>query len=111
MNARRSALTSSLCVAHRPETFLDELGLELAGIGERHDLVVVTLDNERWYVELLQVLSLIRLGEQGHPEFAAKIPPAIKQAAAMIASGELHPVVTDRAHARPQGGQARSAVS
>jgi NADPH:quinone reductase-like Zn-dependent oxidoreductase len=26
----------------------------------------------------------------GHPEFAAKIPPAIKQAAAMIASGELH---------------------
>jgi NADPH:quinone reductase-like Zn-dependent oxidoreductase len=26
----------------------------------------------------------------GHPEFAAKIPPAIKQAAALIASGEVH---------------------
>src|SRR6476619_162942 len=53
---------------------LDELGLELAGIGERHELVVVTLEDERWYVELLQILVLIRLGEQGHAEFAAKIP-------------------------------------
>jgi NADPH:quinone reductase-like Zn-dependent oxidoreductase len=26
----------------------------------------------------------------GHPEFAAKIPPAIKQAAAMISSGQVH---------------------
>jgi NADPH:quinone reductase-like Zn-dependent oxidoreductase len=26
----------------------------------------------------------------GHPEYAAKIPPAIKQAAAMIASGQVH---------------------
>lgn len=26
----------------------------------------------------------------GHPEFAAKIPPAIKEAAAMIASGQVH---------------------
>jgi NADPH:quinone reductase-like Zn-dependent oxidoreductase len=26
----------------------------------------------------------------GHPEYAAKIPPAIKQTAAMIASGQVH---------------------
>jgi NADPH:quinone reductase-like Zn-dependent oxidoreductase len=26
----------------------------------------------------------------GHPEFAAKIPPAINQAAAMISSGQVH---------------------
>lgn len=41
----------------------DELGLEQAGVGERHDLVVVALYDERRYVELLQVLVLIRLGE------------------------------------------------
>jgi hypothetical protein len=33
---------------------LDELGLEQAGFGERYDLVVVTLNDERGYVELLQ---------------------------------------------------------
>src|SRR6478672_8088624 len=43
---------------------LDELGLELAGIGKRNDLVVVALNDERRYVELLQVLGLIRLGER-----------------------------------------------
>ena len=43
---------------------LDELGLEQAGVGERHDLVVVALNDERRYVELLQVLGLIGLGER-----------------------------------------------
>src|SRR6266851_4829108 len=42
---------------------LDELGLEQAGVSERHDLVVVALHDERRYVKLLQVLGLIRLGE------------------------------------------------
>ena len=32
---------------------LDQLGLELAGIAERHDLVVVTLDDKRRYIDLL----------------------------------------------------------
>src|SRR5262249_4977848 len=43
---------------------LDELGLEQAGVGERHDLVVVALEDERRYVELLQVLGLVCLGER-----------------------------------------------
>jgi hypothetical protein len=38
---------------------LDELGLEKAGVGEWHDLVVVALYHECRYVELLQVLGLI----------------------------------------------------
>src|SRR5262245_15228450 len=38
---------------------LDEFGLELAGGGERHDLVVIALDDERRHVDLLQVLGLI----------------------------------------------------
>src|SRR5229473_1604769 len=42
---------------------LDDLGLEQAGVSERHDLVVVALHDERRYVKLLQVLGLIRLGE------------------------------------------------
>jgi hypothetical protein len=43
---------------------LDELGLEQARGGERHDLVVVALHDERRYVELLQIVCLIRLGER-----------------------------------------------
>ena len=43
---------------------LNELGLEQSGMGERNNLVVVTLYDERQYVELLQVLGLIRLGER-----------------------------------------------
>ena len=34
---------------------LDEFGLELAGGGERHDLVVVTLKDECRHVDLLQI--------------------------------------------------------
>src|SRR5712692_5310681 len=43
---------------------LDELGLEQAGVGERHDLVGVALQDERRYVELLQVLGLICFRER-----------------------------------------------
>src|SRR5258707_15826402 len=42
----------------------DELGLEQAGVGERHDLVGVALQDERRYVELLQVLGLICFRER-----------------------------------------------
>src|SRR6202023_3681081 len=35
----------------------DELGLELAGASERHDLVVVALNDQGRHVELLQVLG------------------------------------------------------
>jgi hypothetical protein len=41
----------------------DELGLERAGVGERHDLIVVALDDERWHIELLQVVRLVGLRE------------------------------------------------
>src|SRR6202048_2762115 len=51
---------------------LDELGLELAGIGEWHDLVVVALNDERWHVELLQVLGLIRLRERLNAEVCGR---------------------------------------
>jgi hypothetical protein len=44
------------------------LDLEQAGVAERHDLVVVALDNERRYVDLLQVLGLVRLGEHRDTE-------------------------------------------
>ena len=56
---------------------LDELGLELAGVGERHDLVVVALNDERRYVELLQVLGLIRLGERLDAEVCGRKPAII----------------------------------
>jgi hypothetical protein len=38
--------------------------LELAGVGERHNLVVIALYDERRHVKLLQVLCLICLGER-----------------------------------------------
>src|SRR5260370_8530127 len=54
----------------------DELGLEQAGVGERHDLIVVALHDEGRHVDLLQVLGLIRLGEHLDPESSAgKSPP------------------------------------
>jgi hypothetical protein len=71
-NANKSSLTCSFSVAHRPcepplylqGRALDELGLERAGIGERHDVVVVALHDECRYVDLLEVPCLIRLGER-----------------------------------------------
>ena len=42
----------------------DELGLEQASVGERHDLVVVALNDQGRHVELLQVLGLVSFGER-----------------------------------------------
>lgn len=51
---------------------LDERGLELSGVRKRHDLIVVTLQKERWYVELLQVpkglVSKCRAQNSGLPK-------------------------------------------
>src|SRR5260370_5660430 len=46
------------------DRYLDYLVLEQASEGVRHDLVVGPLDDERRYVELHQVLVLIRFGER-----------------------------------------------
>src|SRR5262249_32976796 len=51
---------------------LDEPGLELSGVGERHNLVVITLDDERRNVDLLQVISLVRLGERLDAEIGGR---------------------------------------
>jgi hypothetical protein len=59
----------------------DELGLDEAGAGDSHDLVVVAVQNERRHVDLLQVLGLIRLGERLMQKYAAGNPiifPAAK---------------------------------
>src|SRR5262245_42169089 len=75
--AIRSSLTRSLWVVWgtlvdlRGRT-LDEFGLELAGVVERHDLVVVALDDERRNVDLLQVLRLVRLGERLDAEVGSR---------------------------------------
>src|SRR6266851_10387782 len=50
---------------------LDELVLEQARVSVRHDLVVGPLHDERRYVELLQVLGLIGLGERLDAEVGA----------------------------------------
>ncbi len=42
---------------------LDELGGEQGRVADWHDLVVVTVDNQGWNVELLEVFGLVRLGE------------------------------------------------
>src|SRR5215831_16628293 len=72
MKASRSALTWSLRRAQAVRRALvdlqlrafDQLRLDLAGGPERHDLVVVALDDERRDVELFQVLRLVGLGER-----------------------------------------------
>src|SRR5260370_40002793 len=46
------------------DRYLDYLVLEQASEGVRHDLVVGPLDDERRFVELHQVLVLIRFGER-----------------------------------------------
>src|SRR4051794_4463391 len=42
----------------------DELGRERGGIGERHDLVVVAVDEEGRHVETLEVFGEVRLRER-----------------------------------------------
>src|SRR3989442_9283270 len=53
---RRPLVDLELCA-------LDELRLEKSRVGDRHDLVVVALDDQSWNVELLEVISLVGLGE------------------------------------------------
>src|SRR5271169_142904 len=60
---KRRAQTMRRAVVDLQRRALDELGLKLAGVRERHDLVVAALYDERRNIELLQVLGLIGLGE------------------------------------------------
>ena len=43
---------------------LDEFGRSVSRGADRHDLVVVAVDDEGWHVELFQVLSEVRLGKR-----------------------------------------------
>src|ERR1022692_2824057 len=43
---------------------LDEFGRGVSRGADRHDLVVVAVDNQGWHVELLEVLREVRLGKR-----------------------------------------------
>ena len=81
---------------------LDELGLKQAGVGERHDLVVVALDDQRRDVDLLQVLGLIRLGERLDAEIRGRETRPSSPAARMTRAPPPRP-------SRPGGCSRRTA--
>ena len=51
---------------------LDQFDLELAGIGERYDLVVVALDDQRRDIDLLEILGLVGLRERLDAEIRSR---------------------------------------
>src|SRR5664280_2448645 len=43
---------------------LDEFGRGMSRGADRHDLVVVAVDDQGWHVELLEILREVRLGKR-----------------------------------------------
>ncbi len=56
---------------------LTSLACKRAGVGERHDLVVVTLNDQRRDVHVLQILGVVRLGERLDAEVRGREPAII----------------------------------
>ena len=48
-----------------------EFGREHGGVGDGYDLIVVSVHDQRWHVELLQVFGLIRFGKRLDAEVAS----------------------------------------
>jgi len=77
-NANRPAFTWSLCVVHMPcgalgdleRRVLDQRGRPHCGGSDRHDLVVVAVENERRHVDL--------------PEIQSEIAPSLRNGAGVV---------------------------
>jgi hypothetical protein len=85
MKAKRSALSSSWRVMGRPcgarihleRCALHDLGRHQTGCSNRHDLIVVAMDDEGPHIEFFEILGIIDLGEFADTVVLTLMPPII----------------------------------